>query len=97
MGNNFGSSASPASIAPVSSNMDPTRTLSPNMDVYLFLELVVIDDDGDGIDNLTDICPGGDDNVDTDSDGTPDFCDATPNGDTIPPDTTIDSASESAI
>lgn len=33
------------------------------------------DDDGDGICNDADICPGGDDNVDSDGDGIPDFCD----------------------
>ncbi len=42
---------------------------------------VIIDDDGDGVPDIDDICPGGDDNLDTDTDGTPDFCDATPNGD----------------
>jgi len=37
------------------------------------------DDDGDGVCNDVDICPGGDDNVDSDSDGIPDFCDDCPN------------------
>ncbi len=36
------------------------------------------DDDGDGVCNEDDICPGGDDNVDGDNDGTPDFCDNCP-------------------
>lgn len=36
------------------------------------------DDDGDGVCNSMDICPGGDDNVDGDDDGVPDFCDLCP-------------------
>ena len=37
------------------------------------------DDDGDGVCNDVDVCPGGDDNVDTDGDGIADFCDDCPN------------------
>ena len=33
------------------------------------------DDDGDGVCNEDDVCPGGDDAVDTDGDTIPDFCD----------------------
>ncbi|MCH8149814.1 MAG: proprotein convertase P-domain-containing protein, partial [Planctomycetes bacterium] len=33
------------------------------------------DDDGDGVCNAEDICPGGDDTVDSDGDGIPDACD----------------------
>ena len=33
------------------------------------------DDDGDGVPNDEDICPGFDDNIDTDGDGVPDGCD----------------------
>ncbi|MEM9917718.1 MAG: hypothetical protein AAF990_06460 [Bacteroidota bacterium] len=33
------------------------------------------DSDGDGVCDLRDICPGGNDNIDTDSDGIPDDCD----------------------
>ncbi|MBX2846224.1 MAG: S8 family serine peptidase [Saprospiraceae bacterium] len=33
------------------------------------------DNDGDGVCNADDICPGGDDNIDLDNDGIPDFCD----------------------
>ncbi|HKK78942.1 MAG TPA: T9SS type A sorting domain-containing protein, partial [Phaeodactylibacter sp.] len=33
------------------------------------------DDDGDGVCNASDICPGFDDNVDSDGDGIPDGCD----------------------
>jgi endonuclease/exonuclease/phosphatase family metal-dependent hydrolase len=36
------------------------------------------DDDGDGVCNAEDLCPGGDDNVDGDADGVPDFCDPCP-------------------
>lgn len=36
------------------------------------------DDDNDGVCNIDDICPGGDDNADADSDGVPDFCDNCP-------------------
>ena len=36
------------------------------------------DDDGDGVPDDQDICPGGDDNVDTDGDLIPDFCDLCP-------------------
>jgi|GEM_PF-4559812 len=39
------------------------------------------DDDGDGVCNEDDICPGGDDNVDTDGDGVPDYCDICEDGD----------------
>lgn len=35
------------------------------------------DDDGDGVCNANDVCPGGDDNVDSDGDGIPDYCDCT--------------------
>jgi hypothetical protein len=42
---------------------------------------VIVDTDGDGVPDGSDICSGGDDNVDTDADLTPDFCDTTPNGD----------------
>jgi predicted outer membrane repeat protein len=37
------------------------------------------DDDADGVCNVDDICPGGDDNIDTDGDGVPDYCDNCPN------------------
>ncbi|RME92925.1 MAG: hypothetical protein D6772_16395, partial [Bacteroidetes bacterium] len=37
------------------------------------------DDDGDGVCNFNDICPGFDDLADADGDGTPDGCDACPN------------------
>ena len=33
------------------------------------------DDDNDGVCNIDDICPGGNDNIDTDNDGIPDYCD----------------------
>lgn len=33
------------------------------------------DDDGDGVCNAADVCPGFDDNIDTDGDGVPDGCD----------------------
>jgi Metallo-peptidase family M12/Thrombospondin type 3 repeat len=33
------------------------------------------DDDGDGVCNANDECPGGDDNIDTNNNGIPDFCD----------------------
>ncbi|MCB9857765.1 MAG: hypothetical protein H6818_18940 [Phycisphaerales bacterium] len=36
------------------------------------------DDDGDGVCNSADICPGFDDNADADSDGVPDGCDVCP-------------------
>ncbi len=39
----------------------------------------IVDDDGDGVPNNDDICPGGDDTIDGDGDGTPDFCDICPN------------------
>ncbi|MCC6800221.1 MAG: thrombospondin type 3 repeat-containing protein, partial [Anaerolineae bacterium] len=39
------------------------------------------DDDGDGIPNGSDICPGHDDALDADTDGIPDGCDTTPTGD----------------
>ncbi|MFD2519241.1 hypothetical protein ACFSTG_15130, partial [Salinimicrobium flavum] len=52
------------------------------------------DDDGDGVPNEDDICPGFDDNADADGDGIPDGCDECPNtptdmdddGDCIPND-----------
>ncbi|MBR9920317.1 MAG: T9SS type A sorting domain-containing protein [Bacteroidetes bacterium] len=34
------------------------------------------DDDGDGVCNAADVCPGFDDNIDTDGDGIPDGCDS---------------------
>jgi hypothetical protein len=37
------------------------------------------DDDGDGVADGVDICPGGDDKIDTDEDGVPDYCDSCPN------------------
>ena len=40
------------------------------------------DDDGDGVPNGSDICPGYDDALDADADGIPDGCDSTPTGDT---------------
>jgi hypothetical protein len=40
--------------------------------------MAINDDDGDGIPNDVDICPGGDDTVDTDGDSIPDACDVTP-------------------
>ena len=40
--------------------------------------MAINDDDGDGITNDADICPGGDDAVDTDGDLIPDACDVTP-------------------
>ncbi|MFN7953002.1 MAG: phosphatidylinositol-specific phospholipase C domain-containing protein [bacterium] len=36
------------------------------------------DSDGDGVCELSDVCPGADDHVDTDLDGVPDACDACP-------------------
>ncbi len=36
------------------------------------------DDDGDGVCNANDICPGGDDNVDLNNNGIPDFCECSP-------------------
>ena len=39
------------------------------------------DNDGDGVPDDQDICPGGDDNVDTDGDTVPDFCDLCPGSD----------------
>ncbi|MHC4697404.1 MAG: thrombospondin type 3 repeat-containing protein, partial [Planctomycetota bacterium] len=36
------------------------------------------DSDGDGVPDVCDTCPGGDDNQDSDGDGTPDFCDGCP-------------------
>ena len=41
------------------------------------------DDDGDGVLNNVDICPGGDDNLDNDGDGVPDFCDEDDDNDGI--------------
>lgn len=42
------------------------------------------DSDGDGVGDLCDVCPGGDDADDGDADGTPDFCDDWPCGATRP-------------
>ena len=36
----------------------------------------ILDDDGDGVPNDDDVCPGWDDNADADGDGVPDGCDA---------------------
>jgi|GEM_PF-998128 len=36
----------------------------------------LVDADNDGVCDLYDICPGGDDNLDLDGDGIPDFCDS---------------------
>jgi hypothetical protein len=36
------------------------------------------DDDGDGVPNIDDVCPGGEDSMDSDFDGSPDFCDGCP-------------------
>lgn len=44
-------------------------------------DLNLLDDDGDGVPNGQDICPGFDDNVDSDGDGTPDGCDTLDNND----------------
>jgi hypothetical protein len=46
---------------------------------------VVLDSDGDGVPDDSDLCEGHDDSVDSDKDGTPDGCDETPNGDNLPP------------
>ncbi len=40
---------------------------------------VVADADGDGVDDVCDVCAGGDDQIDADGDDIPDFCDACPN------------------
>ncbi|MGO4913402.1 cadherin-like domain-containing protein, partial [Leeuwenhoekiella sp. W20_SRS_FM14] len=42
-----------------------------------------LDDDGDGVLNVNDICPGFDDNVDTDGDGVPNGCDVDDDNDGI--------------
>ncbi|MCC1484138.1 Ig-like domain-containing protein, partial [Winogradskyella immobilis] len=41
------------------------------------------DSDGDGVPDSTDICPGGDDNVNADGDSVPDFCDLDDDNDGI--------------
>ena len=38
------------------------------------------DNDGDGVGNACDVCPGGDDGLDADGDTVPDACDACPGG-----------------
>ena len=40
--------------------------------------LEIVDSDGDGVSDNSDICPGGDDRLDADADGVPDFCDPCP-------------------
>jgi len=40
-----------------------------------------VDEDGDGVADGCDLCPGGDDSLDNDADGVPDFCDVCPNFD----------------
>lgn len=71
-------------------NMVTTTTDNPNPDlpngregeVTGGCECIIIpdgDDDGDGICNLEDQCPGFDDEEDTDNDGLPDGCDTCPN------------------
>lgn len=42
------------------------------------------DDDGDGVSNANDVCPGFDDNADADNDGIPDGCDLDIDGDGFP-------------
>ncbi|WP_370480310.1 PKD domain-containing protein [Tamlana flava] len=39
------------------------------------VNICIFDNDGDGVCNSSDICPGGDDNIDVDADGIPDACD----------------------
>lgn len=48
---------------------------SGNSAIVFALHGTSTDDDGDGIPNDEDLCPGFDDNVDTDSDGIPNECD----------------------
>ncbi len=48
------------------------------IDDVTFAPVALPDDDGDGVPDDLDICPGGDDNVDADADGLPDACDGCP-------------------
>ena len=55
--------------------------------IRIYEAFVIADDDGDGVNNCDDQCPGADDNDDTladsDFDGTPDVCDDTPTCDNV--------------
>lgn len=57
-------------------NVDPiTNEHSPLSEIVTYVMLSGIDDDGDGVDNVIDVCPGFDDTVDSDGNGIPDGCD----------------------
>jgi Metallo-peptidase family M12 len=58
------------------SNKEVSISISPM--TFCRSETDCPDDDGDGICNSDDICPGGNDNVDFDKDGLPDGCDNCP-------------------
>jgi hypothetical protein len=55
--------------------------LSVTLQVTLPANCAGADADADGVCDVDDICPGGDDTIDSDLDGTPDYCDPCPNGD----------------
>jgi hypothetical protein len=65
-------SSMPDSSAPDSSMPDSMMAMDTSMDTGCD------DDDGDGVCNSDDACPGGDDSMDVDGDGRPDDCDACP-------------------
>lgn len=61
--------------AQVSASEDDANE-SNNIDIENTIVNAVVDSDGDGIPDSSDVCPGFDDHVDTDSDGIPDGCDS---------------------
>lgn len=57
-----------------------TESGNLGMQISMLLEVrLVSDQDGDGIPNACDLCPGSNDTQDTDADGVPDGCDNCPN------------------
>jgi hypothetical protein len=65
-------SSMPDSSMPDSSMPDSMMAMDTNVDTGCE------DDDGDGVCNIDDACPGGDDGMDVDGDGRPDDCDDCP-------------------
>ncbi len=57
-------------------NDGDTCTTNDVYDTFCLCVGTLFDTDNDGVCDVFDICPGGDDNLDLDADGIPDFCDS---------------------
>jgi hypothetical protein len=65
-------------IDPLAVNRTSIPLGSDSLNVDFLLDRRIVDSDGDGVPDESDVCPGFDDNVDTDGDGIPDGCDNDP-------------------